>query len=45
MNGSNTEHEIFGDPAFVERLRTGEAEAIQAATTFQAISREGSPFW
>ncbi len=30
MNGSNTEHEIFGDPAFVERLRTGEAEAIQA---------------
>ncbi len=30
MNGSNTEHETFRDPAFVERLRTGEAEATQA---------------
>ncbi len=30
MNGSNTEHEIFRDPAFVERLRSGEAEATQA---------------
>ncbi len=30
MHGSNTEHEIFRDPAFVERLRMGEAEATQA---------------
>ncbi len=30
MTGSNTEHETFRDPAFVERLRTGEAEAAQA---------------
>ena len=30
MNGSNTEHETFRDPAFVERLRSGEEEATQA---------------
>ncbi len=30
MDGSNTEHETFGDPAFVQRLRVGEPEATQA---------------
>ncbi len=30
MNESNTEHDFFRDPAFVERLRSGEAEATQA---------------
>ena len=29
MSGSNTEHETFRDSAFVQRLRTGEAEATQ----------------